>query len=147
NVIKQLKSEQRGIILFHDIQPSTASALRSILNDLRANNFKIVHLITKQPAATLLNYNTLAKREALLLNLGNSEAKKLEINSALGDSANSPLGDNGGEFKDYEIDQLKPASSKLKQAKSKKNAAEPTAPKSSQKIDDDSWAVSPFKLP
>ncbi|MFM7085182.1 MAG: polysaccharide deacetylase family protein, partial [Hyphomicrobium sp.] len=32
NVIKQLKSEHRGIILFHDIQPSTASALRSILN-------------------------------------------------------------------------------------------------------------------
>ncbi len=57
NVTKQLKSKGRGIILFHDIQPSTAGALAALLGDLKAGGYRVVHLVPQAPQTTLAAYD------------------------------------------------------------------------------------------
>jgi peptidoglycan/xylan/chitin deacetylase (PgdA/CDA1 family) len=57
NVMNQLKSRGRGIILFHDIQPSTAGALATLLDDLKAAGYHVVHLVPKQPQTTIAAYD------------------------------------------------------------------------------------------
>ncbi len=63
NVVNQLKTARKGIILFHDLQPSTASAMPSVLAALRTGGFKVVHLIPKAPAATLPEYDAVLAKE------------------------------------------------------------------------------------
>jgi peptidoglycan/xylan/chitin deacetylase (PgdA/CDA1 family) len=43
--INRLEAKGRGILLLHDIQPATALALPSLLAELKARGFKIVHVI------------------------------------------------------------------------------------------------------
>jgi len=62
-VLAQLAKRKKGIVLFHDIQPSTAHALKDILDALKARGFKVVHLVPKAMAATLADYDTLVERE------------------------------------------------------------------------------------
>jgi peptidoglycan/xylan/chitin deacetylase (PgdA/CDA1 family) len=62
-VLAQLATRRKGIILFHDLQPSTASSLKDILDALKAGGYKVVHLVPKSPAVTLQDYDTLADRE------------------------------------------------------------------------------------
>ena len=54
---------RKGILLFHDIQPSTAHGIKDILDALKAGGFKVVHLVPKAPAATLAEYDAQADRE------------------------------------------------------------------------------------
>lgn len=61
-VVSQLRSARKGILLFHDIQPSTAGALQSLLADLKENGFKVVHIVAKSPAATLPEYDAVAEK-------------------------------------------------------------------------------------
>ncbi len=63
NVMSQLKTVKKGIILFHDIQPATAGALSSILDSLKAGGFKVVHLVSKQGNTTLPDYDAIVDRE------------------------------------------------------------------------------------
>ncbi len=62
-VLAQLKKARKGILLFHDIQPSTAAAMKGLLDQLKANGFKVVHLVPKAAAATLADYDTIIDRE------------------------------------------------------------------------------------
>jgi peptidoglycan/xylan/chitin deacetylase (PgdA/CDA1 family) len=57
NVLSQLKSRGRGIILFHDSQPSTAGALGTLLDDLKAGGYHVVHLVPKQKQTTIAAYD------------------------------------------------------------------------------------------
>jgi len=57
NVMNGLKSRGRGIILFHDIQPSTAGALGALLTDLKAAGYRVVHLVPKQHQTTIVAYD------------------------------------------------------------------------------------------
>ena len=57
NVMGQLKSKGRGIILFHDIQPSTAGALGALLSDLKAGGYRVVHLVPRHGQVTLADYD------------------------------------------------------------------------------------------
>ncbi|MFA6141583.1 MAG: polysaccharide deacetylase family protein [Hyphomicrobium sp.] len=61
-VLAQLAGARKGILLFHDIQPSTAHALSGILAELKKRGFKIVHLVPKATAATLPEYDAQAER-------------------------------------------------------------------------------------
>lgn len=63
NVLGQLATKGKGIILFHDIQPSTARALAGLLDELNARGFKVVHLVAKQPVVTLADYDAMAETE------------------------------------------------------------------------------------
>ncbi len=64
NVMSQLAKLRKGIILFHDIQPSTAAGLSALLKELRTNGYKVVHLVAKTPVATLPEYDAKAEKEA-----------------------------------------------------------------------------------
>lgn len=64
NVMVDLMPRRKGIILFHDIQPSTASAIKGVLDDLAAKGFKVVHIVPKAPVATLASFDANAESEA-----------------------------------------------------------------------------------
>ena len=51
----------RGIILLHDIHPSTAAAVPQLLAELKAKGYKIVHLQSTAPVETLAGFGPLAK--------------------------------------------------------------------------------------
>jgi peptidoglycan/xylan/chitin deacetylase (PgdA/CDA1 family) len=57
NVMNQLKTRGRGIILFHDIQPSTTGAIGALLSDLKAGGYKVVHLVPKHTQTTIAAYD------------------------------------------------------------------------------------------
>ena len=59
-VMAQLSKLRKGILLFHDIQPSTAHGIKDILDALKAGGFKVVHMVPKAPAATLAQYDAQA---------------------------------------------------------------------------------------
>jgi peptidoglycan/xylan/chitin deacetylase (PgdA/CDA1 family) len=76
NVLSLLEKQRKGIILFHDIHPSTAGALASLLAELKARGFKVVHMVAKSPAATLPEFDATAAR-ALALKLAAAAANPL----------------------------------------------------------------------
>lgn len=57
NVMQQLAGKGRGIILFHDIQPSTAGALGALLSDLKAGGYRVVHLVPQHQQTTLAEFD------------------------------------------------------------------------------------------
>ncbi len=63
-VMAQLKTQGKGIILFHDIQPSTAGALPTLLDELKKEGYKVVHFVAKTPSVTLPEYDAIAEKEA-----------------------------------------------------------------------------------
>lgn len=62
NVLTQLEREKKGILLFHDIQPSTAGALASLLAELKERGFKVVHMVAKDTPTTLPEYDAIAEK-------------------------------------------------------------------------------------
>jgi peptidoglycan/xylan/chitin deacetylase (PgdA/CDA1 family) len=62
-VLAQLKDQGKGIILFHDIQQSTAKALADLLDEIKRRGYKVVHLVPKKPMATLAEYDAVADKE------------------------------------------------------------------------------------
>jgi peptidoglycan-N-acetylglucosamine deacetylase len=56
-VMRNLKKRGKGILLFHDIQRTTAKAMPQLLKKLKEGGFKIVHLTAKEPVTTLPNYD------------------------------------------------------------------------------------------
>lgn len=62
-VMNQLAYQKKGILLFHDIQPSTARALPGLLAAIKAKGFRIVHLRATAPVATLPEFDAKTRRE------------------------------------------------------------------------------------
>jgi len=56
-VMAQLAKRHKGILLFHDIQPSTAHGIKDILDARKGGGYKVVHMVPKAPAATLSQYD------------------------------------------------------------------------------------------
>lgn len=61
NIMKQLRSRRKGIMLFHDIQRSTAGAMQRILDTMQREGFKIVHVVSKAPVKTLADFDVHAQ--------------------------------------------------------------------------------------
>ncbi|MGI9426554.1 MAG: polysaccharide deacetylase family protein [Hyphomicrobiaceae bacterium] len=59
-IMRQLASRKKGIILFHDIQVSTARAMQRILDSLKAKKFKVVHIKAKTTIPTVSIYDAQA---------------------------------------------------------------------------------------
>ncbi len=47
--VNRMEARGRGILLLHDIQPATALALPTILRELKARGFKVVHVVPATP--------------------------------------------------------------------------------------------------
>ena len=62
-VLEKLEKKGKGIVLMHDIQPHTAKALPKLLDELKSNGYKIVHVTAKSHADTLAEYDTLIEKD------------------------------------------------------------------------------------
>jgi peptidoglycan-N-acetylglucosamine deacetylase len=60
-VMSTLKQRGRGIILMHDIHPSTAAAVPELLRQLDAEGYKIVHVRPISPVQTLAGFEQPSK--------------------------------------------------------------------------------------
>ncbi|MGH1419748.1 MAG: polysaccharide deacetylase family protein [Hyphomicrobiaceae bacterium] len=56
-VMGNLKKKRKGIILFHDINKTTAKAMPQFLNALKAGGYKIVHLKAKTGMETIAKFD------------------------------------------------------------------------------------------
>lgn len=45
--LRLLKAKKKGILLFHDLKKATANALPTLLNELRRQGYKVVHIVPK----------------------------------------------------------------------------------------------------
>ncbi|MGE0857126.1 MAG: polysaccharide deacetylase family protein, partial [Hyphomicrobiaceae bacterium] len=57
NVLKKLDKHGKGIVLMHDIQPSTAKALPDLLAALKQKGYRIIHLTPKDGVTTIAKYD------------------------------------------------------------------------------------------
>lgn len=57
-VLERVERRKGGIILFHDIKAATAKALPTILTELKARGYKVVHMRAKNPVVPLAGYET-----------------------------------------------------------------------------------------
>jgi len=47
----------------HDFQHATAEAVPELLNQLKANGYKVVHMVPKAPLQTLAQYDEMVQKE------------------------------------------------------------------------------------
>lgn len=59
-IMSQLLVQRKGIILMHDIQPSTAGAIMGLLDELHKRGFKVVHIVPKAAVTTIATYDSAA---------------------------------------------------------------------------------------
>lgn len=62
-VMSRLKAQGKGILLFHDIQRSTAAGIEDLLDQLAAGGYKVVHMVSKRSVKTIKEYDELAAKE------------------------------------------------------------------------------------
>jgi peptidoglycan/xylan/chitin deacetylase (PgdA/CDA1 family) len=65
-IMSKLKKFGKGIVLMHDFQHVTAEALPELLNQLKANGYKIVHMKAKGTVTSIAEYDEAIKKEAKL---------------------------------------------------------------------------------
>jgi peptidoglycan/xylan/chitin deacetylase (PgdA/CDA1 family) len=63
SVINKLKKRGKGIVLMHDFQHATAEALPEILRQLKANGFKVVHMVPAAPVTTIAKYDDMVRAQ------------------------------------------------------------------------------------
>jgi peptidoglycan/xylan/chitin deacetylase (PgdA/CDA1 family) len=63
SVMSKLAKRGKGIILMHDFQRPTSIAITTILEQLKANGYKIVHMVPKEQATTLAEYDEIIPKE------------------------------------------------------------------------------------
>jgi peptidoglycan/xylan/chitin deacetylase (PgdA/CDA1 family) len=63
SVLTKLKKRGKGIVLMHDFQRATAEALPEVLRQLKANGFKIVHMVPAAPVTTLAKYDDMVRAQ------------------------------------------------------------------------------------
>ncbi len=93
-IITQLTAKRKGIILFHDIQSSTAGALAGLLTELKARGFKVVHMVPTTAATTQPAYDVMAARNASksLVALAANPLAKRAVTWPIVGGATSPTG-------------------------------------------------------
>jgi peptidoglycan/xylan/chitin deacetylase (PgdA/CDA1 family) len=65
-VLAKLKKFGKGIVLMHDFQQATAAAATDLLNDLKANGYKIVHMRAMSPVTTIASYDEMIRKDQKL---------------------------------------------------------------------------------
>ncbi len=69
-IMKKLRQKGKGILLMHDIQPAAAKAMPSLLDNLKAGGFKIVHMIPAFAATSLPEYDKMVEKKARGIQVG-----------------------------------------------------------------------------
>jgi hypothetical protein len=66
SVMNKLQKHGKGIVLMHDFQQITATAIPALLYQLRAEGYRVVHVRAKDTAQTLPEYDTAVAKELKL---------------------------------------------------------------------------------
>ncbi len=75
-IMSELAQQGKGIILMHDIQPSTAKAISGLLAALHDKGYKVVHMVPKQSLDTIADYDGSAEK-AIAAKSSSAKAKPL----------------------------------------------------------------------
>jgi hypothetical protein len=59
----KLAKHGKGILLMHDFQHATAEAMPELIRQLKAGGYKIVHMVPKEPVATLAKYDDMVRAQ------------------------------------------------------------------------------------
>ena len=70
SVMTKLERKGKGIILMHDFQQATASAMPGLLSELKAKGYRVVHMKAKTPLATLAQWDEAARKEVKSAGVG-----------------------------------------------------------------------------
>jgi hypothetical protein len=60
SVMAKLEKRGKGIILMHDFRYSAAEGLPELIRELNAGGYKVVHMVPREPLATLPKYDEMA---------------------------------------------------------------------------------------
>jgi peptidoglycan/xylan/chitin deacetylase (PgdA/CDA1 family) len=71
SLVGKLNKQGKGIILMHDFQKVTAAALPELLGQLKANGFKVVHMVPRDQATTLPQFDEAVLKDQKLPTLTN----------------------------------------------------------------------------
>jgi peptidoglycan/xylan/chitin deacetylase (PgdA/CDA1 family) len=71
SLVTKLNKQGKGIILMHDFQKVTAAALPELLGQLKANGFKVVHMVPRDQATTLPQFDEAVLKDQKLPTLSN----------------------------------------------------------------------------
>lgn len=63
SIFAALAGKRKGILLFHDIQFSTAYGIRRVLDQLATEGYRVVHTVPKSPAVTDPHFDAVADAE------------------------------------------------------------------------------------
>ena len=63
SVMAKLKKNGKGMVLMHDFQRHTAEAMPELLRQLKANGFKIVHMVPAAPLESLPKYDEMVRQQ------------------------------------------------------------------------------------
>ncbi len=66
SVMDKLAKHGKGIILMHDFQQATAHALPQLLGQLKANGYKVVHLVPRNSLQTIAQYDEMLLKDQKL---------------------------------------------------------------------------------
>jgi peptidoglycan-N-acetylglucosamine deacetylase len=66
SVMDKLKKNGKGIILMHDFQHPTAEAIPTLLDQLKLNGYKVVHMRGKAPLKSIPEYDAMLVKEQKL---------------------------------------------------------------------------------
>jgi peptidoglycan/xylan/chitin deacetylase (PgdA/CDA1 family) len=63
SVMTKLQKNGKGIVLMHDFQKGTGEAMPQLLAQLKANGYKIVHMVPAGPVTTISKYDDMVKAQ------------------------------------------------------------------------------------
>lgn len=66
SVLEKLQKRGKGIVLMHDFQRHTAEAIGTLLDQLKVNGYKIVHITAKDNVTTLPEYDEMLMKDQKL---------------------------------------------------------------------------------
>ncbi|HVG51573.1 MAG TPA: polysaccharide deacetylase family protein [Xanthobacteraceae bacterium] len=66
SVMEKLKKHNKGMVLMHDFQHATAEGIGTLLDQLKLNGYKVVHMRPKAPLQSLPKYDEMVIKEQKL---------------------------------------------------------------------------------
>jgi peptidoglycan/xylan/chitin deacetylase (PgdA/CDA1 family) len=63
SVLTKLQKNGKGIVLMHDFQKATAEAMPQLLAQLKANGYKLVHMVPSGSVTTIAKYDDMVKTQ------------------------------------------------------------------------------------
>ena len=77
SVLGQLSKRRKGILLLHDFQRSTAEGIATLLDQLKLNGYKVVHMVAKAALEPLPEYDEVFSRDQTLHTVSHRPTSKV----------------------------------------------------------------------